>query len=81
MKSHGYSKEPEEKIISDANNNFISSQEFEYNVDLMLEEFKLFTNKFEFNENEKRIIESFVSDEKIKSNIKFIGWKDYWISI
>jgi len=47
----------------------------------MLEEFKVFLDTFEFNDNEKKIIKNFISDEKIKSNIKFIGWKDYWITV
>jgi hypothetical protein len=58
-----------------------SLEEYEYNFDLMLEEFKLFVDKFEFNSDEKRIIDAFVLDKKIKSNIKFIGWKDYWITV
>jgi len=44
----------------------------------MLEEFILFCDTFEFNSDEKTIIDSFIQDENIKSNIKFYGWKDYW---
>jgi hypothetical protein len=58
-----------------------SYEEFEYNFDLVLEEFKLFLDKFEFDENLKKIIDSFVLDEKINTNIKFIGWRDYWITV
>jgi hypothetical protein len=56
----------------------MSLEEFEYKIDLMLEEFKLFLDKFEFNENEKKIIEAFTLDEKLKSNIKFIEWDDFY---
>ena len=52
-------------------------EEFEYYIDLMLEEFKLFLDKFEFNENEKKIINAFTQDENLKTNIKFISWTDY----
>jgi len=46
----------------------------------MLEEFKLFCKFFEFNEYEKKIISSIIEDPNLKSNIKFIGWIDYWIT-
>lgn len=59
-------------------NSFVSYEEFKYNIDIMLEELKLFCKFFEFNENEKKIISSIVEDTNLKSNIKFIGWKDYW---
>jgi len=75
---------PKILIHKDNNNNnnktIVSYEEFEYNFDLMLEEFKLFCNFFEFNEDEKKIISSIVEDPSLKSNIKFIGLKDYWIS-
>lgn len=51
-------------------------EEFEYTMDLMLEEFKLFLDHFEFNEDEKKIIDAFVMDDNLKSNIQFIGWND-----
>ena len=54
-----------------------SYEEFEYEIDLMLEEFKLFLDKFEFNEDEQKIINSFTLDDNLKSNIKFIGWIDF----
>lgn len=66
-------------LPSTDDNKIVSYDEFEYNIDVMLEEFKLFCNLFEFNEDEKKIISSIVEDENLKSNIKFIGWKDYWI--
>lgn len=55
----------------------MSYDEFEYEVDLMLEEFKLFLDHFEFNKDEKKIIDVFILDKDLKSNIKFIGWNDY----
>jgi hypothetical protein len=54
----------------------LSYEEFEHKIDHMLEEFKLFLDKYEFDEDTKKIIEAFTLDEKIKSNIKFIGWTD-----
>lgn len=57
--------------------NIKTYEEFEYYIELMLEEFKLFLDHFEFNENEKKIINAFVMDDNLKSNIKFIGWEDY----
>ena len=42
----------------------------------MLEEFKLFLDKFEFNKDEKKIIETFTLDKQLKSNIKSIQWID-----
>lgn len=56
----------------------ISYEEFEYNFDVMLEEFKLFCNFLELDEDEKKILDSIVKDDNLKSNIKFFGWKDYW---
>lgn len=52
-------------------------EEFEYEIETMLEEFKLFLDHFEFNEDEKKIINDFTQDDNLKSNIKFIGWDDY----
>jgi hypothetical protein len=60
--------------------NVISYEEFEYNFDMMLEELKLYCNTFEFECDEKRIIDSITQDENLKSNIKFCGWKDFWIT-
>ena len=54
-----------------------SYEEFEHEIELMLEEFKLFLDKFEFNEDEQKIINSFILDDNLKSNIKFIGWIDF----
>lgn len=76
------------KIINDKNKQKIFSfylfqfrdmsyDEFEYEIELMLEEFKLFLNHFEFNEDEKEIINVFTQDKNLNSNIKFIGWIDY----
>jgi hypothetical protein len=56
----------------------ISYEEFEYNFDVMLEEFKLFCDFLELDEDEKKILDSIVKDDNLKSNIKFFGWKDYW---
>lgn len=53
--------------------------EFEYEIDLMLEEFKLFLDKFKYDKNEKKIIDIFILDKDLKSNIKFIGWYDFYI--
>ena len=50
-------------------------------VDLLLEEFNLFCNTFEFDLEEQKIIDSIVIDENLKSDIKFSGWKDYWETI
>ena len=72
---------PKILLSNEDKNSIVSYEEFEYNIDIMLEEFKLFCNFFEFNEDEKKIISSFVDDPNIKSNIKFIGFKDYWITI
>ena len=58
-----------------------SYEEFEYEFDLMLEEFKVFCDNFEFNSDEVKIINSIMEDENLKSNIKFYGWKDYWITV
>lgn len=55
----------------------MSYEEFEYEIDLMLEEFKLFLDKFEFDDIENIIINILSNDEKIKSKIIFIGWIDY----
>jgi hypothetical protein len=77
----GYNRNYLPVYIYNDDGDIISYEEFEYNVDLMLEEFKLFVDKFEFNSDEKRITDAFVLDEKIKSNIKFIGWRDYWITV
>ncbi len=67
------------KIVrNDCSYKNIPYTEFEYKIDLMLEEFKLFLNKFEFNEDEKKIIEAFTLDDKLKSNIKSIEWIDYF---
>jgi hypothetical protein len=63
------------KFISDYKN--MSYEEFEHKIDLMLEEFKLFLDKFEFNEDEKKIIEAFTLDDKLKSNIKSLEWSDH----
>ena len=68
-------------ILYDNDGIIVSLEEFEYKMDIMLEEFKLFTNTFEFSEDEKKIINAFVLDEKIKPNIKFAGWRDYWSSV
>ena len=54
-----------------------SYEEFEHEIELMLEEFKLFLDKFEFNEDEQKIINSFTLDDNLKSNINFIGWIDF----
>jgi len=56
--------------------NSINYDEFEYKIDMMLEELKLFLDKFQFDNFEQKIIDIFISDEKLKSNIKFIGWFD-----
>ena len=69
---------PEILLSSEDNSKIVSYEEFEYNIDIMFEEFKLFCKFFEFNEDEKRVISSFVEDPNLKSNIKFIGFKDYW---
>jgi hypothetical protein len=70
---------PELLLKKDGNKiEIVSCEEFEYNVDLMLEEFKVFCDNFEFNLDEKKIIDSIIQDENLKSNIKFCGWKDYW---
>ena len=71
---------PKILLSGEDNNLVVSYEEFEYNIDIMLEEFKLFCKFFEFNEDEKRIILSIVEDQNLKSNIKFIGWRDYWIT-
>jgi len=72
---------PKILISKEDNNSIISYEEFEFNIDVMLEEFKLFCKFFEFNEDEKKIISSIVEDTNLKSNIKFMGWKDYWIIV
>jgi hypothetical protein len=54
-------------------------EEFEYKMDIMLDQFNLFLNKFELSEDEKKIIEAFELDENLKSNIKSICWKDFFI--
>ncbi len=59
----------------------VSYEEYEYKVDLLLEEFTLFCNTFEFNLDERKIIDSIILDPNLKSNIKFCGWKDYWETI
>lgn len=65
-------------LRKEPNNIIISYEEFEFNFELMLEEFLVFCNNFKFNNDEENIINSFTNDETIKSNIKFCGWKDYW---
>lgn len=64
------------RIFKNSENNVIQYEEFEYKFDIALEEFRLFANTFEFNYNKKKIIDSFMLDQK--SNIKFMGWKDVW---
>jgi hypothetical protein len=71
---------PKILLSSEDNNLVVSYEEFEFNIDIMLEEFKLFCKFFEFNEDEKKIISSIVEDPNLKSNIKFIGLIDYWIT-
>jgi len=71
---------PKILLSREDNNLIVSYEEFEYNIDVMLEEFKLFCKFFEFNEYEKKIISSIIEDPNLKSNIKFIGWIDYWIT-
>lgn len=70
---------PQILISDDDNQQLASYEEFEFKIDVMLEEFKLFCNFFEFNEDEKKIISSIIEDTNLKSNIKFMGWEDYWI--
>lgn len=83
----GLEKQKEKKrgtpqiLLSKENNNLVVSyDEFEFNIDEMLEEFKLFCKFFELNEDEKKIISAFVDDPNLKSNIKFCGIRDDWIT-
>lgn len=54
--------------------------EFEYYFETMLEEFHLFLNTWEFEDGEKKFIDSIAMDEKLKPNIEFAGWIDEWIT-
>lgn len=54
--------------------------EFEYYFETMLNEFHLFLNTFEFEDGEKKFIDSIVMDKKLKPNIEFAGWIDEWIT-
>jgi hypothetical protein len=58
----------------------MSYEEFEYYFETMLEEFHLFLNTWEFEDGEKKFIDSIVMDEKLKPNIEFAGWIDEWIT-
>ena len=55
----------------------IPYEEFEHYFETMLDEFHLFLNTWEFEDGEKRFIDSIVMDEKL--NIEFAGWIDEWI--
>jgi len=58
----------------------MSYEEFEYYYETMLNEFHLFLNTFEFEDEEKKFIDSIIMDEKLKLNIDFAGWIDEWIT-
>jgi len=47
----------------------------------MLEELNVFCNTFEFDSNQNKIINSIIEDPNLKSNIKFCGWQDYWVTL
>lgn len=53
-----YRLTPKILLSKEDNNSIVSYEEFEFNIDVMLEEFKLFCKFFEFNEDEKKIISS-----------------------
>lgn len=55
----------------------MSYEEFEYYFETMLDQFHLFLNTWEFEDKEKKFIDSIVMDEKL--NIEFAGWIDEWI--
>lgn len=54
----------------------MSYEEFEYDMDLMLEEFKLFLDNFELNDKELAIYKAFKFDKKLNSNIRYFYWDD-----
>lgn len=70
-----------EIFLKDNNIKMVSYDEFEFNVDTMLNELNILCNEYEFTNDEKKIIDAFTNDSNLKSNIKFIGWKDYWITV
>lgn len=78
---HIYSNQKENNslIFKDKKSN--SYDEFEYEFDLMLEELNVFCNTFEFDSNQNKIINSIIEDPNLKSNIKFCGWQDYWVTL
>lgn len=59
----------------------IPYEEFEYYFETMLNEFHLFLNNWEFEDGEKKFIDSIIMDEKLKLklNIEFVGWIDKWV--
>jgi len=53
--------------------------DYEKHMNNALEQFQLFITNFEFNADEKKVLNAFLLDDKVKTNIKFVGWEDYWI--
>jgi hypothetical protein len=60
----------------DKKNIEIPYEEYEYEFDVFLDEFGLLVNQLVLNEQEQKIVDIFLQDPKISSNIKFVGWKD-----
>jgi hypothetical protein len=70
------------KNICKRNNIYVDNnkyeEELEYKLELFLEEFKLFVNSLDLDEQEQNAVNSIVQDPELSSNIKFVGWKDVW---
>jgi hypothetical protein len=56
--------------------NKLDYEETVYELELFLEEFKLFVNGLKLEESEQNAINLIIQDPKLSSNIKFAGWKD-----
>lgn len=77
MKKQKFGFIPE--IFLSEDKTIISFDKYEHIMNTMLEELKLMCDNFEFSEDEKKIIKSIIEDPNLKSNVKFIGFDDYWI--
>ncbi len=71
-------KEEYKQDYLELHHNLDEFDEYYNNIIQISNELEIYCDKLELTENELNLIENIKKYPKLKENIKFIGWKDFW---